>query len=81
MNSLSSGSTAADPPRSTSSRSDAFDSTVYRALAGPDAPLHDKVRAGYKLIDGQRRDLSRLLKKKNDLDKALGEKQTAIEQL
>ncbi|GMH33956.1 hypothetical protein BSKO_01790 [Bryopsis sp. KO-2023] len=69
-----------DPP-SAVHQSPAFHSTIYRSLAEPCSPLEDKVRAGYKLIDGQRRDIARMMNKVSDLRAAHEGKQSAIEQL
>lgn len=77
----SSGTLAIDPPAGVPGEPNAFESAIYKNLAGPGASLHDKVKAGYKLIDAQRKDLSKMKGKLSDLEKSVMDKSRATTQL
>lgn len=77
----STGTVALDPPTGVQEEGSAFDSAIYQNLAGKGAPLHEKVRAGYKLIGAQQRDLSKMQAKLSELEKTVADKTRSIDQL
>lgn len=77
----STGSTPINPPVGVAMESPAFQSPVYKNLAQPCSPVEDKMKAGYKLINDQKKDIARMMNKLADLKAAKEEKDVAINQL
>jgi len=58
-----------------------FASAIYRNLSDRWAPVEEKMAAGYRLIDAQKKDIDRMTSRLVDIQNQLREKDSAVAQL